>query len=241
MDPIVTATFLIFTAYFVGSISSAIALCQLLDLPDPRTEGSQNPGATNVLRIAGKREALIVLLFDMLKGFVFVFLGSLLNLSYFQLALIGFSATMGHMYPIYYHFKGGKGVATALGFFFGLHFMLGVVCCAVWLLVIRIFKYSSAASMAMVLAAPFFAIIFTQNLFVFTPMVLITLAIIYKHKGNIGRLIDGTEPHTQFGNVSAFSGQSAATEVAKEEPPVKPKKTARKKTTSKKTTKKKTS
>ncbi len=198
MEPPVITSMLVILAYFVGSVSSAIVVCKLLELPDPRTEGSQNPGATNVLRIAGKKEAAAVLLFDVLKGFLFVFIGSIYALPANMLAVIGLSATLGHMFPIYYRFKGGKGVATFLGVMFGLHFLLGVVCAAIWLAMLRLTHYSSASSLTMVLAAPFMAIIFTNNFLTFIPLLLLTVVIYVKHRANIGRLIDGKESKTEF-------------------------------------------
>lgn len=203
METMPLASLLFFCAYFLGSASSAIIVCRALGLPDPRTEGSKNPGATNVLRIAGKKEAAVVLFCDILKGFIPVYVSHLVALPVVATAVIGLSAVMGHMFPIYYRFHGGKGVATAMGVFFGLNFMLGVVACAVWLLVLRLFSYSSLASMVTVIVAPFASLNLLNTIEAFIPLSMVMIFIIIKHHANIGRLIEGEEPKTFF---SGFKG-----------------------------------
>ena len=116
---------LLFAAYLAGSLSTAIVIFRLLGLPDPRSEGSNNPGATNVLRLGGKKAAAAVLVIDILKGTLPVILGHIYQLNGVLLALIGLAAITGHIYPLYYQFKGGKGVATALGVYYGLNPLLG--------------------------------------------------------------------------------------------------------------------
>jgi glycerol-3-phosphate acyltransferase PlsY len=192
------ASLLFFFAYFFGSLSSAIVVCRVMDLPDPRTEGSRNPGATNVLRIAGKREAAIVLVCDILKGTIPVVIAQLCSLPLVALGFIGLSAVIGHMFPIYYRFRGGKGVATAMGVFFGLQFLLGVFACAIWLIVLRIFNYSSLASIVTMIVLPFSALAFLHNPDAFIPMSIIMILTLLKHRENIGRLIENEEPHTLF-------------------------------------------
>lgn len=198
MDNMPMASLLFFCAYFLGSLSSAIIVCRIFDLPDPRTKGSKNPGATNVLRLAGKREASYVLIGDMLKGAIPVVIANLIGLSSIAMAMIGLSAIFGHMFPIYYRFKGGKGVATALGVFFGFQFMMGVIACAIWLVVLRLFSYSSLSSLVTIIIAPFLSIYMLNNAGAFLPLCIVMLLVIIKHNQNISRLIEGEEPKTHF-------------------------------------------
>ena len=133
---------MILLAYLCGSISSAILVCRIAGLPDPRESGSGNPGATNVLRIGGKGAAVAVLIFDVLKGMLPVWGAYALGVTPFWLGLIAIAACVGHIWPVFFGFKGGKGVATILGSAFGLHPLLGVASCGTWLLVaftLRIF------------------------------------------------------------------------------------------------------
>ncbi len=184
--------------YLMGSLNSAIIVSKLFDLPDPLKKGSKNPGATNILRLAGKKYALIVLLVDLLKGLVPVLIVKIFTEEPIILSFTCLSAVLGHIYPIFFHFKGGKGVATALGAFFGFHFMLGVVVVVTWLLIANLFLYSSLASLIAVLLAPFYSIYFLKNLNAFLPFSIITLIIFYKHRANITRLFDGTESKISF-------------------------------------------
>jgi len=135
--------FLVILAYFIGSISTAIVSCKMLGKADPRTVGSKNPGATNVLRHAGKKAAFFTLFGDILKGLVPVAIGHALNLDWQWLGLIGLAALLGHIYPIYYGFKGGKGVATALGVYIGLQPLVGLVVILTWLISALVFNISS--------------------------------------------------------------------------------------------------
>ena len=197
-------TFLIFmfditVAYLVGSLSSAVIVCRLNNLPDPRTQGSKNPGATNVLRLAGKKYAIMVLIADMLKGLLPVLLAHWLGSNPTTLGFTCFAAVIGHMYPVFFQFKGGKGVATALGAFLGLHFIMGVVIIATWLTVANFSRYSSLASIIAITFAPFYSLFIFGNLDAFFPLALITIFVLYKHRDNISRLIVGEEPKITFG------------------------------------------
>ena len=198
------ATFLflfnVVVAYLVGSICSAVIVCRLFDLPDPRTSGSRNPGATNVLRLSGKKYALIVLLGDMLKGLLPVLLGKMLGAGPVMLGFVCLAAVLGHIYPIFFGFKGGKGVATAIGAFLGLHFILGVVVIATWLLVANFSRYSSLASIIAIILAPFYSLFAVRGLDPFIPIFFITLIILYQHRENITRLMDGKEGKINFGS-----------------------------------------
>lgn len=180
--------------YLFGSICSAIVISRLFDLPDPRQSGSKNPGATNVLRLAGKKYAIMVLVGDMLKGLIPVLIAHLFDASPTILGFTALAAVLGHIYPLFFSFKGGKGVATALGAMFGLHFMMGVILLSIWLLIAKFFRYSSLASIITFLLAPIFSIIFFRASEIFIPLILITIYIIYQHRDNITRLIAGTEP-----------------------------------------------
>lgn len=198
MEIMPLATILGVFAYLFGSLSSAIILCRALDLPDPRTTGSNNPGATNVLRIAGKKEAGLVLLCDLLKGTIPVLIAKGLGLPSVATAIIGGLAVLGHMFPAYYRFKGGKGVATALGVFFGMNFMLGIIAVGIWLVVLRLFSYSSLASLAMIIFTPFASVSVLDTINTFIPFCFISMLVIFKHRANIGRLIENEEPKTEF-------------------------------------------
>lgn len=180
--------------YLFGSICSAVIVCRLCSLPDPTTEGSKNPGATNVLRIAGKKYAIIVLVTDMLKGFVPVLLAKLLGADATVLGMVCLAAVLGHMYPVFFKFKGGKGVATALGALLGFHWLLGLMVLGTWLVVALISRYSSLASVIAIVLAPFYSLFVIQNMNAFIPLGLIVMFVVYKHHGNLTRLVDGTEP-----------------------------------------------
>lgn len=185
---------LVALAYLMGSVCSAIIVSKLFSLPDPREEGSQNPGATNVLRLAGKQYAAIVIIADMLKGTIPVVIGHMFNASEVTLGFTALAAVIGHIYPVFFGFKGGKGVATALGAFLGLNFLFGVSVAALWLLVAYFGGFSSLASIVALSAAPILGIVLVGNVDVFPPLFILTLLILYKHQNNISRLINKTEP-----------------------------------------------
>lgn len=181
-------------AYLIGSLSTAIIVSRLFNLPDPRANGSKNPGTTNVLRLAGKKYAAIVLLGDMLKGLLPLLLAHFLGSSPALLGFTCLAAVMGHIYPVFFDFKGGKGVATALGAFLGFHFMMGVVILATWLLIANFSRYSSLASIIAITFAPFYSLLVVGNLSAFLPLITITIFVLYQHRDNISRLINGEEP-----------------------------------------------
>jgi len=184
--------------YLMGSICSAIIVSRLFSLPDPRTEGSKNPGATNVLRLSGKKYAIYVLLGDVLKGLIPVLIARLFHSSPSAVGFTCFSAVLGHIYPVFFGFKGGKGVATTLGALFGLNLILGLLVTLTWLVVANFSRYSSLASITAVTLAPFFALLNIQNLDMFPPLIFISAIILYKHKNNIARLMNGEEPKIEF-------------------------------------------
>ncbi len=191
-DPILS-TALIITAYLFGSISAAIIVCKIMALPDPRTQGSNNPGATNVLRIGGKKAAAITLMTDMLKGFIPVLVAVLLNSDEVTLALVAIAAFLGHLYPIFFGFKGGKGVATALGVFLALSWPVALAMILTWLLVAYGLKISSMSALVASALSPFyFWWLSGSNIFIIMSF-FITVLLFWRHRTNIKRLLDGTE------------------------------------------------
>lgn len=179
-------------AYLLGSLSTAVIACRLSGLPDPRTQGSGNPGATNVLRLGGKGLAVVVLLGDLLKGLIPVLVALLLALPPLAVGIVGLLAFAGHLFPVFFGFRGGKGVATALGVILGLSWPSGLAILGVWVLIALIFKYSSLAAICAALAAP---MIVWMNAPEHAAVVLImSLVLLWRHRGNIRKLLDGVEP-----------------------------------------------
>ena len=186
--------YFLIASYLLGSVSSAIIICRILGLPDPRTEGSKNPGATNVLRIGGKKVAAFVLIFDGLKGAMPVLLAHYFGLSLFELTIILLSAFLGHVFPIYYGFKGGKGVATYLGGLIGLNFFVGLTFSIIWLIVAKVIKVSSIAALTATLLSPiYFYFITTHDVKATLVIFLINLFIYFTHRENIRRIMNGKE------------------------------------------------
>jgi glycerol-3-phosphate acyltransferase PlsY len=183
---------LILFAYLLGSINSAIIVCKVAGLPSPRTVGSGNPGATNVLRLGSKKAAGLTLAGDVLKGIIPVVLGHLLHLPAAALCWIAFSAILGHIFPVYFQFKGGKGVATAMGCAFAINFWLGIFVGATWLISAKISRYSSLSSMISISLMPLIALpLLGTNSFL--PLILISAVVLFKHRSNIQKLKAGTE------------------------------------------------
>jgi glycerol-3-phosphate acyltransferase PlsY len=183
---------LVICSYLIGSISSAIVVSKLMHLPDPRSSGSGNPGATNVLRVGGKRAGAITLLGDVLKGLLPVVVARCLGFSEGVLAFTALAAFLGHLYPIYFGFKGGKGVATGLGVLCGLSPEIALIVLGIWLLILALFRYSSLAALTAVLLGLVYAWgeISNDDYIVY---ILIAVAILWRHRANIVRLIQGTE------------------------------------------------
>lgn len=185
---------LIIAAYLIGSISTAIIVCKLMSLPDPRTEGSGNPGATNVLRVGGKKAAAITLFGDMLKGLLPVLVAQLLKVSDPALALVGFAAFIGHLYPVFFAFKGGKGVATMLGVLFGFHWAVGLATAGTWLIVAKVFRVSSLSALIATLLAPLYVyLIMGSNIPLIVITIVMTVLLFWRHRSNISRLLSGEE------------------------------------------------
>ncbi len=193
MDLSMTELGLVFAAYLIGSISSAIIVCRLMGLPDPRSEGSNNPGATNVLRIGGKKAAAITLLGDMLKGVLPVAAGHLLDVSTLTFALAAMAAFLGHLYPVFFGFKGGKGVATALGTQFGLHWGIGLAVAGIWLFMAKVVKISSLSALVSMALAPVIIYWIWPADELIVMQIIMSIILFWRHKSNIQRLISGEE------------------------------------------------
>ncbi|MDN3716376.1 glycerol-3-phosphate 1-O-acyltransferase PlsY [Vibrio breoganii] len=187
-----TVLLMIILAYLLGSVSSAVLICRVFKLPDPRTAGSNNPGATNVLRIGGKLPAALVLVSDMAKGTIPVWSAYYLDIEPVMLGLIGISACIGHIYPIFFHFKGGKGVATAVGAIAPIGFDLTGMLMGTWLVTAVISRYSSLAALVTALVAPFYTWLIKPQYTL--PVAMLCCLIIWRHQENIKRLMAGNEP-----------------------------------------------
>jgi len=189
-------------AYLVGSLSFAVIVSRVMGLNDPRTFGSKNPGATNVLRSGSKAAAVITLLLDAAKGWLPVFLvgiyGPRYGLRDGTLAMVGLAAFLGHLYPVFFRFVGGKGVATALGVLLGVSGWLGLATLLIWVLMALGFRYSSLASLTAAVLAPVVYVLagdtfWIKNTSVTVGITVMALFLLYRHAENINRLIKGTE------------------------------------------------
>jgi len=205
----------IVAAYLIGSISTAILVCKIMGLPDPRGEGSGNPGATNVLRVGGKKAAAITLFGDMLKGFIPVFIARFfIDVGYIDyaepvflisplaFALIGLAAFLGHLYPVFFGFKGGKGVATMLGVLFGIHWGIGLATALTWLIMAKGFKISSLSALVATLLAPLYVFLIMvlylkMHMDLALPLIIstavMTAILFWRHRSNIQNLLSGKE------------------------------------------------
>ena len=184
---------LIFLAYLLGSISTAILVCKLLGLSDPRTGGSGNPGTTNVMRLHGKTAAFLTLTGDVFKGIIPVLLAKVIVGSEFIIALSGFAAFLGHIFPIYFKFKGGKGVATLIGILLATHWLLGLAYVITWILTAAIFRYSSLAALIATLSIPFYTYFLEQSFQYTVTFSMIAVILFWRHKSNIYNLLNNKE------------------------------------------------
>jgi acyl phosphate:glycerol-3-phosphate acyltransferase len=185
---------IVLTAYLAGSIASAIIVCKLLGLPDPRQGGSGNPGATNVLRLGGKKAAAITLLGDVLKGLLPVLLAAWLVPQPEAIAAAAVAAFLGHLFPVFFGFKGGKGFATALGAAAGLSWLAVGAMAATWVLVAAVSRISSLSALIAALLLPVYLWWFTGFAAFWIGGVVITVMIFVRHQANVVRLLAGTEP-----------------------------------------------
>jgi glycerol-3-phosphate acyltransferase PlsY len=189
-------------AYLIGSLSFAVIVSRVMGLKDPRTFGSKNPGATNVLRSGSKPAAIVTLLLDALKGLLPVLAVKLWGKPYGMgegtMALVGLAAFLGHLWPVFFKFKGGKGVATFIGVVFGISWILGLGTAATWLIIAFFFRYSSLASLVAAVFAPVYYLLGNRVAWYAEASVAIALAamaglLAYRHRENITRLLKGTE------------------------------------------------
>jgi len=184
-------------AYLIGSLSFAVIVSRLMGLNDPRTYGSGNPGATNVLRSGNKAAAVLTLLLDALKGFVPVLLvkefGAPYGLDEGTLALVAIAAFLGHLWPVFFRFKGGKGVATAAGVLLGLNPWLGLATLATWLIIAAFTRYSSLASLVAAVFAPFYQVLVWGGGPIAVAVFVMGALLVWRHSANIQKLLNGTE------------------------------------------------
>lgn len=180
-------------AYLAGSVSSAIIVCKMMGLADPRENGSGNPGATNVMRIGGKKAAAITLAGDALKGLIPVLLAKTVGVDNVVLSAVVFAAFLGHLYPVFFGFKGGKGVATSFGVTLGVTWSLGLAVSGTWLLVYKLGKISSLAALVAALLTPVYVWFIVGDIAMVITFVLISLILLWRHRSNIQRLLAGKE------------------------------------------------
>ena len=190
---------LIVAGYLFGSISTAIIVCKLMGLPDPRTTGSRNPGATNVARLGGKKAAALTLAGDMLKGLVPVLVAHALYASPTVLAATALAAFLGHLYPVFFGFQGGKGVATALGVIYGLYWPVGLLTTGIWLAMAVVFRISSLAALTAILLTPLGFMWLLPERPIIIAMVVMTALLYWRHRSNIANLLSGKEDKIGFG------------------------------------------
>ena len=186
-------------AYLLGSISAAIIVCKLMGLADPRTQGSRNPGATNVARIGGKKAAALTLLGDMLKGLLPVLVAHALDAGALILAGTALAAFLGHLYPVFFGFQGGKGVATALGVSFGLHWPAGLAIAGIWLVMAVVFRYSSLSALTAIALSPAVFYWLMPEPPVIAAMAILAVILFWRHRSNIANLVSGKENKISFG------------------------------------------
>jgi len=180
-------------AYLLGSLSSAVIVSRLLQLPDPREEGSKNPGATNVLRLGGKKAAVITLLGDMFKGLIPLLVAKGLDAPVEILAAAGVAAFLGHLYPVFFGFRGGKGVATALGVLLGYSWVTGATVLVTWLVVAYFSRMSSLSALIAAALAPVYVGWWLGGLPLVLATVLMSALLIWRHRENIARIRRGEE------------------------------------------------
>ncbi len=184
---------LVLGAYLLGSISTAVLTCRLMGLPDPRTLGSGNPGATNVLRHGGRKAAAITLLGDALKGLLPVLAAKLLAAEAPALAATALAALLGHLYPVFFGFRGGKGVATAFGAMLGLAWALAGAVVLTWLAMAATFRYSSLSALTAAALAPAYAALLVREPAIVAAVGLMSALLFWRHRSNIRNLLAGTE------------------------------------------------
>jgi len=189
----ILAILLVLFAYLSGSISTAIILCKVMRLPDPRSQGSGNPGATNIMRLAGKKAAAITLAGDLFKGLIPVLVASAITSDPVTLALVCLCAFLGHLYPVFFRFQGGKGVATVAGVLIGLSWPVAIAVIITWLAMTFIFKISALSALTAALLAPLYMWYLEPSPVYLALMIFLSVLLIWRHRSNIKNLINGTE------------------------------------------------
>jgi len=187
------AVTLVIAAYLIGSVATAIITCRIMGLPDPRTQGSGNPGATNVLRHGGKKAAAITLAGDLLKGLLPVLAAQLLGVAPAAVAATALAAFLGHLYPIYFGFRGGKGVATAFGAMLGISWLLAGAMLLTWLIMAAAFRFASLSALTAAALAPIYAAALTPEPVYIAAAFTMSVLLIWRHRSNIRKLLAGTE------------------------------------------------
>lgn len=184
---------LVVAAYLIGSLSFAVIVSKLMRLPDPRSFGSGNPGATNVLRTGRKSAAALTLLGDALKGWIAVAGAQALGADESTVLLVALAVFIGHLFPVFFRFRGGKGVATALGVLIGLNLWLGIACLATWLVMTKLFRISSLSALITAALAPLYATLMLGWGNAAVAVLALSLLLVYRHKSNLIKLANGEE------------------------------------------------
>ena len=180
-------------AYLIGSFSTAIITCKIMGIEDPRSTGSNNPGATNVLRHGGKKAAIITLIGDMLKGLIPVLIATQLQMETTIIALTALFALLGHVFPLYYGFKGGKGVATFYGTILAINWQVGLIVLLIWLLIAALIKISSLSALVSIFSTPFVLWYFSHSMGLTMACAIMSMIVFWRHKQNIRSLLRGSE------------------------------------------------
>jgi len=184
---------LIIISYIIGSVNSSIVFSKIYKLPDPREYGSKNPGATNILRSGNKILALAIVIFDILKGFLPVVIAYYFIKEDLYVQIVGVIAVIGHIYPIFYKFKGGKGVATSFGAILAFDFILGLICLMTWLITSFLFRYSALSAIVSFTFLPIYTWLSYENYTITSIYLILAIVVIYKHKTNIKNLLNNEE------------------------------------------------
>ncbi len=190
---IILNTALVLIAYLTGSITSAVVICKIFGLSDPHSAGSNNPGATNMLRLHGKKPAAYTLAGDSIKGILPVLIAHALDAPHTIIALVGLAAFLGHIFPIFFKFKGGKGVATMIGVLIATNWLIGLLIVLSWLSIAALSRYSSVAGISMAVLAPLYAYLLLPSISYVICFSAMATILVWRHSSNIHNLIAGTE------------------------------------------------